>query len=118
MIKIETVQLTNSKITVLELSKHSALRLAQDLIRQVNGSFHGEEFKIEDGHYLKVGVQRVQDHIKDAIAYLAAVLPKLSEDEQQCVLADLASGDDSSIWNRFNHVRLIIERMRLDEANR
>jgi hypothetical protein len=107
--KIDTVQLSNCKMTVLELSKDQALRLAQDIIRQVNGVFSsGDEFKIEDGHYFKVAVNRVQEHIVEALTYLYNVLPKLSEEEQQIIIKDIASGDDLIIWNRYNRVKLNI----------
>ncbi len=109
--KIETVQLSNCKMTVLELSKDQALRLAQDLIRQVNDIFaNGDEFKIEDGHYFKVAINRIQDSTKEAIEYLASMLNILPHDEKYTVLQDLASGDDNAIWHRYNAVRLNYER--------
>mgnify|MGYP003612552330 CR=1 FL=1 len=104
--KIETVDLTNSKMTVLELSRNEALRLAQDLISQVNGNFNGAEFKIGYGHYFKVAVNRVQPHIQEAIEYLAGVLDKLPEDTRGWVINDLASGDETAIWNRYYQVKL------------
>lgn len=109
MIKIETVELTNSKATVLELSRDTAQRLAQDLIKQVNGDFNGEEFKIEDGHYFKVSVQRIQDHVIEAITYLISVLPKLPEDLRDSVLKDLASGNEQGIWLRYHGVKIDVE---------
>lgn len=105
--KIVTVQFQDSKVTVLELSKEQALSLAQDLIKQANGIFvNGDEFKIEDGHYFKVAVNQVQDHIKEAIEYLASVMNLLPEDVKDTVLQDLASGNEQAIWHRYNKVKL------------
>ena len=116
MIKIETVQLRNCKMIILELPKESALRLAQDIIQQVNGS-NSEEFRIDDGHklpcYFKVSVQRIQDHVIEAITYLTSVLPKLPEGLKDSVLKDLASGDERSIWLRYQGVKIDVELGRL-----
>ena len=116
--KLETLELNSGcKITVLELDKESALKLAQDLIGQVNGPFiQGHEFKIEDNYYFKVAVNRVQDHIKEAIEYLSKALPNLSEDEKDITISALASGDNNYIWQRYLSVKLKIDRENLSHA--
>lgn len=106
MIKIETVQLSSCKVTVLELSKDAALKLAQNIIEQVNGNLRCEEFKIEDGHCFKVSVRRIQDHIVEATTYLTSVLPRLPEDLKDSVIKDLASGDELDIWLRYHGVKI------------
>ncbi len=106
--RFETVQLTNLKMMILELSKNEALKLAQDIIQQMNG-FNGEEFKIEDGHYFKVSVRRIQDHVIEAITYLTSVLPKLPEDLKDSILKDLASGNERDIWSRYHSVKIDVE---------
>ena len=106
--KLETVQKTRGKVTYLELSKDEALRLASNLILQVNAPYgsSGEEFKIDDGHYFKAYVDRNLESTREAIEYLAGVLHKLPDDEKRSVLADLASGNDYAIWQRYLDVKL------------